>query len=215
MDVSVFLRCKVHIRFVFQLTSHLDINPQSPNGILRDGLQLLYGILDTKSHEQLIEEMRGKFEAGASMVDYTFYTYGWNQDWIDDAVEDRAQENRRERWYSPRDSDQDWRQKMVFDGDRLDSPPLGWVLHWQGEYSNLVGTFVHFQLRRWGFGMWDASRLTTEAKEYIDFWYTELHCPEDYREEYYDPSVAKPERGSQGKLVSTDFTPKSNCDRLF
>lgn len=210
MDVSITLYCDVYTRFGPQLTNYQDIDSQSLNGVLRDGLQILYGILDTQSHEQLVQGMRDSIETGTYG-----YIYSWNQDWIDEAVRDDKQDERRERWYSPRDSDQDWRQKMVFDGDRMDLPPLGWVLYWQGEYSNLVGDHIHFRLRRWGFVMWDAVRLTTEAKEFIEFWYTELHCPHDFREEHYDPSVAPPEYGSKGKVIFTAFPLASKRDRLY
>lgn len=104
---------------------------------------------------------------------------------------------------------------MPFDGDNLDSPSLGWILYWKGEYSNLVGNFVHFELRRWGFVMWDAARLTGEAKDFSELWCMQQFGPYDPREDDYDPSVAKPKRGSQGKLISTAFTPSSKCNRFF
>lgn len=142
----------------------------------------------------------------------------WNHVWINHTVNHSTQEERREHWYSPRDSAQDWRHKMPFDGDRLDSPPLGWVLWWKGEYSNLVGDQVHFMLRRWGLVMWDAARLTTEAKEFIEFWSMQLWGLSDPREDDYDPSVAPPEeprRGTQGKLILAAFPQALSARNLF
>lgn len=113
----------------------------------------------------------------------------YGNDWIDDAVEELVQMERRERWYSHCDSAQDLRQKMIFDGDRLDSPPLAWVLFWQGEYSNLIGNRVPEALRRWGFVMWDAARLNSRAEARIGYEWWQSYGGSDPREENYDPSV--------------------------
>lgn len=108
----------------------------------------------------------------------------WGNDWIDDAVQDLVQRERREGWYSHRDAAQDWRQKMPFDGDKLDSPPLGWVLLCQGEYSNLVDSIPH-ELCRCGIVMWDAARMNSRVEARIDY----LIFGWDPRADDYHPSV--------------------------
>lgn len=113
----------------------------------------------------------------------------YGNDWIDDAVQDDIQMERRDGWYSHHDSAQDWRQKMPFQGDSLDSPPLAWVLFWQGEYSNLIGNCIPEALRRWGFVIWDAARLDSRAEAHIKYEWYELYDGSDPRAEDYHPSV--------------------------
>lgn len=91
-------------------------------------------------------------------------------DWIDGAVGSCGfpQETRRNEAYDDYDEAQDRRQPMPFEQDTLSSPPLAWVLFWDGLYSNLVGVYIPDVLRRWGYVMWDAKRLEDSgAKEYI------------------------------------------------
>lgn len=180
------------------------------NAVLRHGLQVLSSSLSNQSHERLVQRMRDAIVTGMG-----YHESRWGHDWMNEALMDVVQEDRRERWYSSRDLDQDWRKKMPFDGDCLNSPSLGWVLYWKGEYSNLVGNFVHFELRRWGFVMWDAARLTSEAKDLIEFWYMQQFGSNDPREDNYDPSVANPERGSQGQFILTGFPRSSRGKQSF
>ncbi|ROV92313.1 hypothetical protein VSDG_07262 [Cytospora chrysosperma] len=170
-------------------TEHGYISQHSLNAVLRCGLQLLSDTVKTKDHEQLVMMTRSAIISG--MGEHRGY-YG--NDWIDDAVEELVQMERRERWYSHCDSAQDLRQKMIFDGDRLDSPPLAWVLFWQGEYSNLIGNRVPEALRRWGFVMWDAARLNSRAEARIGYEWWQSYGGSDPREQNYDPSVIDIER---------------------
>lgn len=91
-----------------------------------------------------------------------------------------------ERWersYSDRDLAQDEGRPMSFRGDDLDSPPLAWVLIWGETYSNLFGTFIPKQLRRWGYIMWDARRLEeTGAEERLMREWYEMWQGGDYRD---------------------------------
>lgn len=151
------------------------------HAVLRSGLQVLYDAMKTKDHEQLVMMTRAAVLQG---MDDRYDSYGI--DWIDDALEGFVQDERRERWYSHRDSAQDWRQKTPFEGDSLESPPLGWVQLWHCEYSNLTGNYISEELRRWGFVMWDAARLNSRAEARIDY---HTYCGRDPREEYYHPSV--------------------------
>lgn len=137
-----------------------------------------------KDHEQLVDMMRTAIVSG--MGDHGG-SYG--NDWIDDAVQDDIQMERRDGWYSHRASAQDWRQKMPFQGDSLDSPPLAWVLFWQGEYSNLIGNCIPEALRRWGYVMWDAARLNSRAEAQIKYEWDQSYDESDPREEDYHPSV--------------------------
>ncbi|ROW02476.1 hypothetical protein VMCG_06081 [Cytospora schulzeri] len=165
-------------------TEHGYINPRSLNAVLRCGLQLLSDAVEMKDHEQLVMMMRSAIVSGMGE-----HRGSYGNDWIDDTVEELVQLERRGGWYSQRDSAQDFRKKMPFNGDRLDSPPLAWVLFWQGEYSNLIGNFIPEALRRWGFVMWDAARLNSRAKARIDYEWWELYGGTDPRRGNYDPSV--------------------------
>lgn len=65
---------------------------------------------------------------------------------------------------------------MPFEQDKLSSPPIAWVRFWNGTYSNLIGTYLPDVLRRWGYVMWDASRLENSgAMEYIELEYRGLY----------------------------------------
>lgn len=156
--------------------------------MLRHGLQLLLDIMKTEDHEQLVERIRSAILSGLGHE----HRGSWSSDWIDEAIVYFVQEERRQHWYSQHDSAQDFRHKMPFDGDRLGSPPLAWVLFWRSEYSNLIGPYIPRELRRWGYAIWDAARLGSRAEARIDYWSFNL-CgrgeDEDPREETYDPSV--------------------------
>ncbi|KAF4462058.1 hypothetical protein FALBO_11134 [Fusarium albosuccineum] len=82
-----------------------------------------------------------------------------SDDWISETTEPYLQERRREHRYSDRDKAQDSREKMSFNGDKDDSPPLAWVTIWNEAYSNLYSDFIPEPLRRWGYIMWDGGRL--------------------------------------------------------
>ncbi|KAJ0106860.1 hypothetical protein J7T55_014936 [Diaporthe amygdali] len=157
-------------------TEHEHMNLRSMNAVLEYGPQFLSDILKTKGHEQLVEMMRVAIVSGIGDA------------WIENAVQELVQMERREKWYSKRDSAQDFRQEMPFDGDRLDSPTLAWVMYWRGEYSNLTGIYVPEALRRWGFVMWDAARLNSRAEARIDYWWWARWGKFDPREDDYDSS---------------------------
>lgn len=91
----------------------------------------------------------------------------------DDALGETAQSQRRQEQLSNRDLRQERRDPFPFQGDEVpdangEHPPLAWTLIWQGSYSNLYGYYVQDVIRRWGYVMWDASRLErTGAKEVL------------------------------------------------
>ncbi|KAI3395931.1 hypothetical protein diail_642 [Diaporthe ilicicola] len=158
------------------------VKPHSLNIALRHGLRLLADTFQTEDHEQLANIMRAAIVSGSSGehggVD--------GEDWIDDSVWDYNQDSRRDQYPSDRDSAQDSRQAMLFDGDSLKSPPLGWVLFWMSEYSNLFGSHIPEGLRRWGFVIWDAGRLDSTAKDAIEREWDSMYGMTDPREDDYE-----------------------------
>ena len=89
---------------------------------------------------------------------------------LEDALGEMSQIQRRQEQVSSRDQKQQRRDPISFSGDGEDKlcPPLAWTLIWQGTYSNLYGYYVQDLIRRWGYVMWDATRLErTDAKEVL------------------------------------------------
>ena len=90
-----------------------------------------------------------------------------------EALGETAQFQRRQEQPSNRDQKQQRRDPLPFQGDgepEADGlgPPLAWTVMWQGTYSNLYGYYVQDVIRRWGYVMWDATRLErTGAKEVL------------------------------------------------
>lgn len=114
--------------------------------------------------------------------------------WLEDVWDDVASAVRRELWPSPHDTTQDSRQTTVFDGDKLDSPPLAWILFWQYEFSNLSGIYIPGSLRRWAFVIWDATRLDSDARDAAEQAYYEAgYLVEDPREGTWDSNIADSE----------------------
>lgn len=92
---------------------------------------------------------------------------------LEEALGETAQFQRRQEGLSKRDQKQQRRELLPFTGERdpvTDElrPPQAWTLLWRGTYSNLYGYYVQDIIRRWGYVMWDASRLErTGAKEVL------------------------------------------------
>ncbi|KAL1859459.1 hypothetical protein Daus18300_009604 [Diaporthe australafricana] len=168
--------------FMLLISDDGTINAASLNIVLRHGLRLLSDSIKTEDHGQLADTIRAVIVSGS---DGNMPVGIYGEDWIDDAVWDYNQEARREQWPSHRDSAQDSSQKMIFDGDALDSPPLAWTLFWKEEYSNLFGSHIPKGLRRWGFVMWDATRLDSTAKEAISLEWDYMYDMTDPREDDY------------------------------
>lgn len=51
------------------------------------------------------------------------------------------------------------RAPMLFAGDDLNKPPLGWTLIWNGTYSNLFPWSTSDEMREWAYVFWDAERI--------------------------------------------------------
>jgi hypothetical protein len=78
----------------------------------------------------------------------------------------RAQQLRRERWYTYADARQDQGAPMPFFGDSsADWPPVAWVLLCHHKESSLFGDHVRASYRRWGYAIWDAQRLEDRMVE--------------------------------------------------
>jgi hypothetical protein len=96
--------------------------------------------------------------------------------WLSEVTGNTDMHERWERAYSDRDLAQDEGRPMPFCGDDMVAPPLAWVRIWGETYSNLFGTFIPKQLRRWGYVMWDAQRLRETGaedrlmREWDDMW---------------------------------------------
>ena len=83
---------------------------------------------------------------------------------LEDALGETAQYERRQERLSNRDQKQERRDLLPFKGDSEEDidgshPPLAWTLIWGGTYSNLYGYYVQDVIRRWGYVMWDETRL--------------------------------------------------------
>jgi hypothetical protein len=86
----------------------------------------------------------------------------------DEAVGETAQWERRQVEQSDRDEKQQRRDPLPFVGDNLAEPPLVWTLVWDGTYINLYGSYVQDCIRRWGYVMWEATRIEgTGARELL------------------------------------------------
>ncbi|KJK62633.1 hypothetical protein P875_00095165 [Aspergillus parasiticus SU-1] len=131
-------------------------------GTISCGLDLLHMVIfEIKDHTHLVTTMQqhiswptGNFLEG-------------------EALGESAQSQRRQEHPSNRDLRQERRDPLPFQGDEVPDtngvrPPLAWTLIWRGSYSNLYGYYVQDVIRRWGYIMWDATRLDrTGAKELL------------------------------------------------
>ncbi|RAK95623.1 uncharacterized protein BO80DRAFT_469240 [Aspergillus ibericus CBS 121593] len=119
-------------------------------GTISRGLKLLHTVLfKIENHEHLVSTMQDRiaWPAGSFLEG--------------EALGETAQIMRRNRHPSPRDSKEERRDPLPFQGDGLHDvhPPLAWTLIWRGTYSNLFGHYMEDSMRRWGYVMWDAARL--------------------------------------------------------
>ncbi len=55
--------------------------------------------------------------------------------------------------------------ELLFDGDKEDGPPLGWVTLWRGVYGNEYGQMLPRPLQEFGYVFWDAERLVKSGGE--------------------------------------------------
>ncbi|KAI1739682.1 hypothetical protein F4680DRAFT_466195 [Xylaria scruposa] len=126
-------------------------------GTVSHGLELLHTTLfKIRDHAHLVSTMQEhiKWPAGYFLED--------------EALGETAQYWRRQERLSDRDHKQERRDPLPFQGDRGSRPPLAWTLIWRETYSNLYGSYIQDDIRRWGYVMWDAARLqNTGAKEVL------------------------------------------------
>ncbi|PWY90594.1 hypothetical protein BO94DRAFT_623342 [Aspergillus sclerotioniger CBS 115572] len=119
-------------------------------GTISRGLRLLHTVFcNIRDHEHLVSTMQDRISWPAG----SFLEH--------EALGQSAQTIRRRQHPSPRDSKEERRDPLPFQGDRVDDvyPPLAWTLMWRGTYSNLFGYYMEDPIRSWGYVMWDAARL--------------------------------------------------------
>jgi hypothetical protein len=151
--------------------------------MLRHGITLLLAVLETTDQEELGELVR------QSVISVRDHGGGCYEAWLDEAMWDNWQLERRNNWYSEEDAAQDRRDKIPFGTDTPHMPPLAWVMHWNGEASNLFGRYIPRTFRRWGYTMWDAKRL--EVTGVLDFMEIEGFMTDP--REWFSPPVSDDE----------------------
>lgn len=80
-----------------------------------------------------------------------------------------TQEQRRANTPSARDQRENNRELMKFVRDEPENgkPPLAWVMIWRGSYSNLFGDVIPHDMKRWGYVIWDATRLVENGAKHL------------------------------------------------
>ncbi|OHF01738.1 hypothetical protein CORC01_02929 [Colletotrichum orchidophilum] len=122
------------------------------SGTAARGLRPLMRLLLIKDHEALVEKTISTFATDRDIDECLDEVLGW-----------ASQHERRltsPRFPTARDKLERKKASMEFTGDGVPpiSPPLAWVLLWNGKYSNVFGGFVPGILREWGYVMWDEQR---------------------------------------------------------
>lgn len=120
---------------------------------LHGGLELLYETIFVHNippydPESLVSKMRSRIVSSDIPIDIG-----------EGILSHRHHEDRRRQALSHRDELTDERAPLPFQGDDLSRPPLAWTIMWRGTYSNLIGTFIPKETRRWGYIFWDADRM--------------------------------------------------------
>ncbi|KAF5546751.1 hypothetical protein FNAPI_8769 [Fusarium napiforme] len=145
------------------------------NGIVYRGLSVLSSVFKAQDHPEIVKVVS---EEVVTAVD----------DLLFQSTEIFYQEQRRENQHSNKDQAQDDREKMNFNGDTYDSPPLAWVMFWKESYSNLFGDFIPRPLRHWGYIMWDSDRLANAgAAAVLDQAWKAMYTRPNDSEEPEDP----------------------------
>ncbi|KAJ4028950.1 hypothetical protein NW761_014279 [Fusarium oxysporum] len=145
------------------------------NGMVSRGLSVLSSVFKAQDHLKLVEVVSEEIVAVVN-------------DLLFRSTIPFLQEQRRENHHSDKDQAQDDREKMSFNGDSYDSPPLAWVVFWKEAYSNLFGDFVPRPLRQWGYVMWDSDRLAnTDAVAILEQEWIAINTRPNYEGEPEDP----------------------------
>ncbi|PYH94055.1 hypothetical protein BO71DRAFT_354081 [Aspergillus ellipticus CBS 707.79] len=143
--------------------------PNLLSGAISRGLEFLHLLFfKIQDHEQPVAIMQEKL----------VFLWGQFLD-NDEALDWWSILTRREECPSERDYKQDRRDPLTFPGDEISSdrngeyPPIAWTLMWGGTYSNLYGECVPDSIRRWGYVMWDATRLERTWATQVLMWQLE------------------------------------------
>ncbi|KAK4034326.1 hypothetical protein C8A01DRAFT_39201 [Parachaetomium inaequale] len=124
---------------------HLEVHIQ---GTMRRGLALFRQVLGTEDHEALVQLMQANI--------------GWQEDpSLTRCLSSYVQSFRRTEAaeLSAHDQMEVDSKKLRYSCDRVDAPPLAWVVLWRGEYSNWFGEVIPSSLQDWGHVFWDGRRL--------------------------------------------------------
>jgi hypothetical protein len=115
---------------------------------MRRGLALFRQVLGTEDHEELVQLMQANI--------------GWQEDpSLTECLSIDVQCSRRTEAAEPSAYDQMEAdsERINYSCDRVDAPPLGWVVLWRGEYSNWFGEVIPSSLQDWGYVFWNGRRL--------------------------------------------------------
>jgi hypothetical protein len=116
--------------------------------MLQHGLVLFRQVVGSDDHEKLVQLMPASISwpVGPSFADN---------------FSSRIQSLRRNLAAEPSVHDQMEAdsERINYSCDRVDAPPLGWVVLWRGEYSNWFGEVIPSSLQDWGYVFWDGRRL--------------------------------------------------------
>lgn len=154
-------------------------------GTMSHGLGLLHTLLfKVRNHEHLVTTLQQ-------------WLRPWEVHAADDEWAEDSQIMRRRKSPSERDLKERRRDPLPFRGDGEPDaegtrPSLAWTLIWGGTYSNLYGAYCDEDLRRWGYVLWDATRLeSTGATEVLLREWDMMWDGEDPRSSPTSPQVRR------------------------
>lgn len=111
------------------------------------GLPPFDDVIGVDDHEELVSDMQYYLVHGSNALD------------PENDLSCTNQYFRRERHPLEGDELEARRARLPFSGDTEDGPPLAWVIHWRGRYSNSYGDVIQPSLQSWGHVFWDRGRL--------------------------------------------------------
>lgn len=132
------------------------------NGTVSRGLKMAARLLAIHDHEKLVAKMEQCLTHDQCLDAPLRLVLGT-----------LAQDDRRQlstNFPSTRDITEQRRDVVDFAGDGIppNTPPLAWVLLWNGRYANIYGDYVPELLRRCGYVIWDEQRwIDTQARDFI------------------------------------------------
>ncbi|WYZ42464.1 hypothetical protein EsH8_VI_000163 [Colletotrichum jinshuiense] len=150
---------------VFNPSESFDLDAEHSdymNGTVSRGLKMTARLLAIHDHEKLVAKMEECLTHDQCLDAPLRLVLGT-----------LAQDDRRQlstNFPSTRDITEQRRDLVDFAGDGIppNTPPLAWVLLWNGRYANIYGDYVPELLRRCGYVIWDEQRwVDTQARDFI------------------------------------------------